>query len=196
MVNDDRFDDRPCSVRRTKKNNAWKLDELKVLAGASGMSWYTKFKTKRELCRALGRKHSDVVLKRTKTKVKKVEPSKVPIGQEGSKLTWGGKKKKSTRKSKKTKAELFGPNSGFPSVPLMAHQAEVAERIISPCIRGLILYFGVGSGKTLSAMAAAEALFSRGIVQSAIVVTPASLIKNFEKEIQKFKASKTKYTVM
>jgi superfamily II DNA or RNA helicase len=196
MVNDDRFDDRPCSVRRTKKNNAWKLDELKVLARASGMSGYTKFKTKRELCRALGRKHSDVVLKRTKTKVKKVEPSKVPIGQEGAKLTWGGKKKKTARKSKKTKADLFGPNSGFPSVPLMAHQAEVAERIISPCIRGLILYFGVGSGKTLSAMAAAEALFSRGIVQSAIVVTPASLIKNFEKEIQKFKASKKKYTVM
>lgn len=105
-MSDHRFDDRPCAVRKTKKNNAWKLDELKILARASGMPKYTTFKTKRELCKALGRKNSDVVLTRTKTKKNRVKATSVPIGQEGAKLK---KVRESKKKTVAKKADLFGP---------------------------------------------------------------------------------------
>lgn len=48
--------------------------------------------------------------------------------------------------------------------------------------RGLLIYHGLGSGKTCSAIAAAEALFSQGN-RRIIVLTPASLQENFLKEI-------------
>ncbi len=48
--------------------------------------------------------------------------------------------------------------------------------------RGLLIYHGLGSGKTCSAIAAAEALFSQGN-RRIIVLTPASLQQNFLKEI-------------
>ena len=48
--------------------------------------------------------------------------------------------------------------------------------------RGLLIYHGLGSGKTCSAIAAAEALFSQGD-RRIIVLTPASLQGNFLKEI-------------
>jgi hypothetical protein len=48
--------------------------------------------------------------------------------------------------------------------------------------RGVLVYHGLGSGKTCTAIAAAEALFSRGN-RKIIVMTPYSLRKNFISEI-------------
>jgi SNF2 family DNA or RNA helicase len=45
-------------------------------------------------------------------------------------------------------------------------------------------------------MAAAEALMNHGIVNSIVVVTPASLIANYNKELSKFHARTEKYAVM
>ena len=48
--------------------------------------------------------------------------------------------------------------------------------------RGILVYHGLGSGKTCSAIATAEALFSAGR-KKIVVMTPFSLRKNFLKEI-------------
>lgn len=50
------------------------------------------------------------------------------------------------------------------------HQLEVVERMLNPCIRGLILYFGVGSGKTLSSMAEVELVFWIGLKAQGLFV--------------------------
>lgn len=194
MPQDIRFDERPCSVRKTKSNNAWKKDELVVLARASGLPNWTIYKNKAALCKALAMKHSNVDMTRQKTTTKKIPTTKVPIGEEGA--TLADVPKPRSRPSKSKTKELFAGGSKFPGVPLMPHQIEVAERMLNPCIRGLILYFGVGSGKTLSSMAAAEALMNHGIVKSIVVVTPASLIANYKKELSKFHAKADKYNVM
>lgn len=51
--------------------------------------------------------------------------------------------------------------------------------------RGVLVYHGLGSGKTCTAIAASEALFASGGRKRIIVMTPKSLRKNFIKEITK-----------
>lgn len=50
--------------------------------------------------------------------------------------------------------------------------------------RGLLVYHGLGSGKTCSAIGAAEALFGQGH-KKIIIMTPGSIRENFQSEIQK-----------
>ncbi len=71
-----------------------------------------------------------------------------------------------------------------PKVTLFPHQQFVADLLqyASP-YRGVLLYFGLGSGKTLSAIAAAEILSNN---MKVIVMTPASLRGNFIEEIKKY----------
>ncbi len=72
---------------------------------------------------------------------------------------------------------------GEGEVTTYTYQEFVREymRFESP-YRGLLVYHGLGSGKTCSAIAAAEALFSQGN-KKIIVMTPYSLRKNFLKEV-------------
>lgn len=66
------------------------------------------------------------------------------------------------------------------------HQKRIARRLDEG--RGILAYHGLGSGKTLSAILAAE---KHG---GAVVVVPASLRENFKKEIEKAEA-KGKYEI-
>ena len=83
------------------------------------------------------------------------------------------------------------PSTQSPSpseeIILRAHQERVRERLRSQ--DGLILDHGLGSGKTISAIAAAEDY------GGAVVVTPAALRDNFKKELKTYGA-KGKYDVM
>lgn len=63
---------------------------------------------------------------------------------------------------------------------LQPHQQRVVSRILDPDTHGLIVAHGLGSGKTLSAIAAQDAL---GL--PADVVVPASLQANYAKELKK-----------
>lgn len=67
-----------------------------------------------------------------------------------------------------------------PEVQLQPHQQRVVDRMLSGDNR-LLLYHGLGSGKSLSSLAAAEAV---GEPYAAAV--PASLKPNYQKEIAKF----------
>ena len=72
----------------------------------------------------------------------------------------------------------------LPEIQLQEHQQRIADRVSGDNPR-LLVYHGLGSGKSLSALAAAEA--ARQVQGGNYgVVVPASLKGNFEKEIKKF----------
>lgn len=73
------------------------------------------------------------------------------------------------------------------AIILKEHQERVRERLQKQ--DGLILDHGLGSGKTISAIAAAEDY------GGAVVVTPAALRENFKKELRRYQA-KGQYDVM
>lgn len=72
----------------------------------------------------------------------------------------------------------------LPGIQLQDHQQRVADRITGDSPR-LLVYHGLGSGKSLSALAAAEAAKKQYGDEYGIAV-PASLRGNFQKEVQKF----------
>lgn len=72
----------------------------------------------------------------------------------------------------------------IPELQLQDHQQRVADRVSGEDPR-LLVYHGLGSGKSLSAIAAAEMARSNADRQYGILV-PASLKQNFEKEVKKF----------
>ena len=72
----------------------------------------------------------------------------------------------------------------LPEVTLQEHQQRIADKITQDSPR-MLVYHGLGSGKSLSALAAAEAA-KKLYGGNYGVVVPASLKGNFEKEIKKF----------
>lgn len=72
----------------------------------------------------------------------------------------------------------------LPEIQLQEHQQRIADRISTSDPR-LLVYHGLGSGKSLSSLAAAEAAKEQDGEEYGVVV-PASLRGNFDKEIQKF----------
>lgn len=82
-------------------------------------------------------------------------------------------------------AELNAKSAALsPDLTLQEHQQRVADRISGEDPR-LLVYHGLGSGKSLSALAAAEAAKKVSGGEYGVVV-PASLRGNFQKEIKKF----------
>lgn len=72
----------------------------------------------------------------------------------------------------------------LPEIQLQDHQQRIADRISDEDPR-LLVYHGLGSGKSLSSLAAAEAAKKLYGDEYGVVV-PASLRGNFQKEIKKF----------
>ena len=72
----------------------------------------------------------------------------------------------------------------LPGIQLQDHQQRIADRVAGPNPR-MLVYHGLGSGKSLSALAAAEAA-QKLDGGSYGIVAPASLKNNFQKEIKKF----------
>lgn len=82
----------------------------------------------------------------------------------------------------------------LPDIQLQEHQQRVKDRVVGENPR-LLVYHGLGSGKSLSAIAAAEA--ARKVHGGNYgVVVPASLRDNFRKEIKKFTTGASKPEVM
>lgn len=69
------------------------------------------------------------------------------------------------------------------AVALQNHQLVVRKFLVGSPYRGLLLFHGLGSGKTCAAVSAVEALITTG--RRVFVVLPASLQSNFEREIKK-----------
>jgi SNF2 family DNA or RNA helicase len=74
------------------------------------------------------------------------------------------------------------------SIKLQEHQEAVLEHFISnKDIRGMLLYHGTGSGKTLSAIAIAERF---KYFPEVILIAPKSLHDNFRKDLKRYTHSK------
>lgn len=72
---------------------------------------------------------------------------------------------------------------GAEQMQIYLYQQFIREYIRSETpYRGILVYHGLGSGKTCSAIAASEALFARAR-KRIIIMTPKSLRKNFTKEL-------------
>jgi superfamily II DNA or RNA helicase len=89
---------------------------------------------------------------------------------------------------------LFKQADLNPEVQLQEHQQRIADKITGENPR-LLVYHGLGSGKSLSSIAAAEA--ARKLYgDNYAAVVPASLKGNFEKEIKKFTTGASNPEVM
>lgn len=96
----------------------------------------------------------------------------------------GCQRKKPEEQKYKSSASLSMPEN--PDLTIKEHQEQVKEKLKDQ--KGLVVYHGLGSGKTLTAIHAAEEY------GGAVVVTPASLQDNFKKELDKYGA-KGKYDI-
>lgn len=84
--------------------------------------------------------------------------------------------------SKNISCEDIGKDTG--EIGLLTHQKIVRDYInLYTPYRGLLLYHGLGSGKTCSSIAIAEGIKSGG--KQVIIMTPASLQRNYLEEIKK-----------
>jgi hypothetical protein len=84
--------------------------------------------------------------------------------------------------SKNISCEDIGKDTG--EIGLLIHQKVVRDYInLYTPYRGLLLFHGLGSGKTCSSIAIAEGIKSGG--KQVIIMTPASLQRNYLEEIKK-----------
>lgn len=74
---------------------------------------------------------------------------------------------------------------------LQKHQKNTANYVLRIDVHGVIVYHGLGSGKTLTSIDIATKLSL-----PSLVIVPASLIENYKKEIQKYKGNKSKFTIV
>jgi len=85
----------------------------------------------------------------------------------------------------------FGPFA------LKPHQRNACTLFVKPGTRGLLLYYRVGSGKTLTAIACVENLaIKENRVRGVVVIAPASLVKNFQKELRESGVARGRYEVL
>jgi len=75
-------------------------------------------------------------------------------------------------------------------ITLKTHQQKVIDIISKPSQHGLLVYHGLGSGKTITSILAAK--YNK---MNAAVIVPASLQENYKKEIRKVKAKKSDYHI-
>lgn len=84
---------------------------------------------------------------------------------------------------------LYGVKLADVETALKDHQQRVVDRLLQPDQPGLVAMHGLGSGKTLTSIAAADAL-----KMPADVVVPAALRANYQKELEKHAPTNTPET--
>ena len=75
-------------------------------------------------------------------------------------------------------------------IELQPHQSRVKDKLLDPNIPGQLVYWNLGSGKTIGAIEATKALGGK-----ADVIVPASLQSNFKKELKKTKSNEKFFNV-
>jgi superfamily II DNA or RNA helicase len=80
-------------------------------------------------------------------------------------------------------------------VPLRDYQIKAIKFINDPKNDSLLIVHGTGTGKTLTALAASQCFLDSNPDGKILVISPASLLKNFEKEMPKYGSKlSSKYT--
>jgi superfamily II DNA or RNA helicase len=147
-----------CSARRAAGIKRYLRSELEALLKKQGLSGADlKYE---EMCEALG----------------------IPIFEVPPKSKKSTLKKKSLAKSAHPRVEVEQPSAKTRcKMPLKDHQKLVYNHIKKN--RGLIVVHSVGSGKTLTAVAAAQSFLDSHPSGTVNIITPVSLQGNFKKEI-------------
>lgn len=74
----------------------------------------------------------------------------------------------------------------YPDVTLKEHQKRVTEYIMNHMRqKGILLFHSVGSGKTITSITIVRCLLTKDPLKKVFVITPKSLVDNYEKEIKK-----------
>lgn len=73
----------------------------------------------------------------------------------------------------------------YASTELLPHQVRVINFIMNSKQRGILLFHSLGSGKTITSIAAARCFLSEMPKAKLLFVTPSSVAKQFEKEVQR-----------
>lgn len=189
---------RPCASR-SRKPNRYTKHELELLVRSHRLPIVTANKTIDELCKHL-KEYPLKKLKRMKAlALKKAEMKKKKENQEAYKKRemerkkkllqikkqkqlikkiLEEKKKQRLKKQKKEADEKKKKNCILRStVPLRDYQRKVI-RFMNKNNR-LLVYFKMGTGKTLTAVAVSQCFLDKNPTKSVLVVTPASLLDNF-----------------
>ncbi len=66
----------------------------------------------------------------------------------------------------------------------LEHQKLVSKFLLKP-VKGLLIFHSVGSGKTLTAILSLKSLLEKYPDKKGVIITPASLVTNFEDELNK-----------
>lgn len=75
------------------------------------------------------------------------------------------------------------------AIPIKEHQRRVVNYLLDPANRGIVVAYGTGTGKTLTAVVTGECLIEAKIITKVIAVVPLSLKENFRKELRAYGAS-------
>jgi superfamily II DNA or RNA helicase len=76
------------------------------------------------------------------------------------------------------------------------HQQRVIDKLIKTPEHGVIAYHSLGSGKTFTALGAADAILRDNPRKKALFVVPASLKTNVYDELKKHRLTKLKIKLM
>jgi superfamily II DNA or RNA helicase len=71
-------------------------------------------------------------------------------------------------------------------VPLRDYQVKAINFINDPLKNSLLIVHGTGTGKTLTALTASQCYLNANPTDKVVVISPASLVGNFEKEMKKY----------
>jgi superfamily II DNA or RNA helicase len=202
-------DDRPCNVAKSKTHpKAYtKVELVKLAVKKLGVtSAEANRKNKDELCADLSNAGVRVSPKKTKVpppkkasakkkpapkKTKSKIPPHKPASPEKTKTPTPPPKKKPKVSPKKSASKTKTPSSKSKCIsrsklPLKEHQIRIVEYLQTH--RGVIAAYGVGTGKTLTAVTASQCILDSHPDWKVLVVTPTSLQENFKKEIRAYGA--------
>jgi superfamily II DNA/RNA helicase len=98
---------------------------------------------------------------------------------------------KKQRATKPKKSKVFPPQKTGNCLvrgnkELQPHQKEFIENFINSPLKGAIAIHGVGTGKTLTAVATSQCFLDANPESKVIVLTPASLVEGFKKELYEY----------
>lgn len=164
----------------------WTLEELRDAARRRGISVHRK--TKADLCKDL--QDLEPMMKPAENPVS-VDPPYIRVPGGNRSVDFQSFVDCPGRVVRRHSKSMFP--KGF---RLRPHQARTVERILDPGTRGLLLFFGMGSGKTFASLCAAEALMECGAVKGVVAVMPAGLISNYKKEMAAAGATASRYSIM
>lgn len=134
------------------------------------------------------------VSKKSTTKSPKKSTGKIPSSKKTTPKTKSPKKSERSDASKKLSSNKNNKERACVSASKMKlrdYQTRPIHYLLNPKNKGIVVAFGVGVGKTITAVTAIECLLKQNTDWVAIIITPTSLQENFRNGMSDYGTSKT-----